>query len=145
MGANRDLHVAPSGDAFACGASRAPACRMSTYLRRRFDADPTSVGRARAFVREALGARVPDHDLTDLTWAVSELATNAVVHAGTAFEIVLELDGVARVEVEDRSVAIPRERKDRIGGIHIIGRVCDRWGVHLIDGRKCVWCERDLG
>jgi anti-sigma regulatory factor (Ser/Thr protein kinase) len=81
---------------------------------------------------------------------LSELATNAIRHAATPFEVVVETDGYVRIEVEDGSTRNPVKRPESITaldgrGLHIVEQVCDRWGVHIVQDRKCVWCERELG
>jgi anti-sigma regulatory factor (Ser/Thr protein kinase) len=123
---------------------------MATYLRRTFEPSPESVSEARAFLREALADRAGDDDVVDeLQLALSELATNAVRHAGTPFEVVVQTEGHVRIAVEDASSEAPVPRPESASavdgrGIGIVAAVCDRWGVHVAQDRKCVWCERDL-
>jgi anti-sigma regulatory factor (Ser/Thr protein kinase) len=102
-------------------------------------------------VRDAIAARTADAQDTgeDLLLALSEMATNAVLHAGTPFDVVLTTDGFVRVEVEDGSTRTPQRRSQSLStpggrGLDIIESLCDRWGVHVVQDRKCVWCERDL-
>jgi anti-sigma regulatory factor (Ser/Thr protein kinase) len=83
---------------------------------------------------------------------VSELVTNAVLHAGgTAGVRVLDGDGRIRVEVDDvRAYEPPRERSttpdDVTGrGLQIVGQLSERWGVEHHQGRKTVWCEMTPG
>ena len=69
-------------------------------------AEAGSAGRAREFVRD----RLVEHDLRylvdDVRLVASELATNATVHARTAFTIRLErLGGVVFLVVQDGSVS----------------------------------------
>ena len=78
---------------------------------------------------------------------MSELATNAVRHAHTPFEVVVQTDGYVRIEVEDRSTDPPvRKPPSEEGGrgLAIVEQLCDRWGVHIVREKKYVWCERDL-
>ena len=72
------------------------------HTHRTYAADERSVAKARWFVRETLdewGAR----DIADsAVLAVSELVTNAVIHAGTPARLNLRLDpNSLRVEVQD--------------------------------------------
>src|SRR3954447_20962045 len=122
---------------------------MVTIVRRWFPPTAAAVAEARGFLRQELAARVDDETTADLVLAVSELATNAVKHAATPFEVAVETDGIVRVEVEDRSPqplvpggAGPTATSGR--GLGIVEQVCDRWGVHITGDAKCVWCERDL-
>jgi anti-sigma regulatory factor (Ser/Thr protein kinase) len=124
---------------------------VAETVRRRFEADPQSVREARRFVRETISSRATGAESAedDLVLALSEMATNAVLHAGTPFEVVVTTDGFVRIEVEDESTEAPVRRSPSDGalggrGLQIIEDVCDRWGVHVVRDRKCVWCERDL-
>ena len=84
-----------------------------------------------------------------MTLAVSELATNAVTHARTGFDVVVTSNGQVRVTVSDGSAVAPVQRAHSAltpggRGLHVLDEVCDRWGVHVVRDRKCVWCEKDL-
>jgi anti-sigma regulatory factor (Ser/Thr protein kinase) len=122
---------------------------MRINARRRFECSGPGIRAARQFLREALGERADPDVMDDLVLAMDELATNAVEHAGTPFEVVIASDGEARIEVEDSSPRIPQMGApapwaDRGRGLRIVDHVCDRWGVHVVRDRKCVWCERRL-
>ena len=122
---------------------------METYLRRSFPPTPEAVPQARSFLREVLPPAVSEEAAADLALALSELAANAVRHAGTPFEVVIETDGKVRVEVEDQvpTAPVPKDAApmDTSGrGLALVEKLCDRWGVHIEQDAKCVWCERDL-
>ena len=113
-----------------------------------FDDDATSVSRARAFVT----LHLLDHDLDrlvdDLQLVVSELATNALLHGGTGFFVVLlAVDDAVRLEVRDGSDAVPIEIEARtldVGGrgVAIVSTLSRDWGVTAqISGGKAVWAE----
>ena len=115
-------------------------------------AAPASVAEARRFLRTTLS----DWDAEALEWratqALSELVTNAVLHAGTAVTVRLELVGAGhlRLEVRDGSVRVPQQR--RYGtqattgrGIALVDGLSDRWGVDATGGGKTVWCELSGG
>ncbi|MFN8052053.1 MAG: SpoIIE family protein phosphatase [Acidimicrobiales bacterium] len=99
---------------------------------RSFAPAPASVSAAREFVVSTVG----DPSLADaLRLAVSELATNAVIHAGTEFRVTISRSGpTVRVDVVDRSDRLPT-RRDRgpeaTGGrgIGIVEQLSTRWGV----------------
>ena len=98
-------------------------------------------------MQDAIADRVDDESQSDVVLAISELATNAVRHAKTPFDVVVETNGHVRLEVEDGSTSAPVRKTptdDGGRGLAIVDQLCDRWGVHIVDGRKCVWCERDL-
>lgn len=111
------------------------------------EVDPRSVRAARQHVRTALTS-AGLHDLLDsATLAVSEVVTNAIVHAGTEVRLrVFTDDAAARVEVEDRGLQLPvrRDYSDAAGtgrGLAMVEDVVSRWGVlELADG-KVVWFE----
>ena len=73
-----------------------------------FPADLTSIGRARLMVRDALGPAT-DPAVGDIALLlVSELVTNAIVHAHSAPDVAVRVgDGWVRVEVSDSSTALP--------------------------------------
>ncbi len=120
------------------------------YVYRTFVPDARSVGRARWFVREILDEwGVPD--LTDSALlSVSELVTNAVVHAGTPVRLSLALDAVnLRIEVEDshpgRALPLQPEARsptaERGRGLVIVSALAAAWGVEYGGGAKRVWLE----
>jgi len=120
---------------------------MSDQVRRRFVGSPEAVRQARVFLRTAIACRVDPESQSDLTLALSELASNAVCHARTPFEVVVEINGHVRIEVEDGSTdaPVPKAPSGEGGwGLAIVDRLCDRWGVQIMREKKCVWCERDL-
>lgn len=120
---------------------------MSDSVRRRFEATPWAIREARAFVREVIARRVDAEAEVDLVLVVSELATNAVRHAQTPFDVVVRANGHVRLEIEDGSteVPVPRAPSEEGGrGLAIVDQLCDRWGVIVVQPNKCVWCERDL-
>ncbi len=118
--------------------------------------DPESAGRAREATRRALQeAGLPDEHVERAALLVSELVTNAIVHTGS--DVCLRVTGhpVTRVEVEDRSPALP-EPPSQDGspmgidalepgglGLAIVEGLASRWGAeHTPDG-KVVWFELD--
>jgi anti-sigma regulatory factor (Ser/Thr protein kinase) len=98
-------------------------------------------------VSDALaGAGRPDL-VGRLTLVVSELATNAVLHASTAFDVDVEVtrDDVV-VGVTDAGGGVPvrhvvdvRARQGR--GLAIVETLCTSWGVEPHRPGKRVWCR----
>jgi anti-sigma regulatory factor (Ser/Thr protein kinase) len=115
----------------------------------RFEPNPESAGRARRFVESQLGD-VHDPDVLHRTLlAVSEMATNAIVHARSPFLVEVDSNGHVRVAVADRSADLPVPRApdslDTSGrGLLLLEALCSRWGAERRPPGKLVWCEIDL-
>jgi anti-sigma regulatory factor (Ser/Thr protein kinase) len=113
-------------------------------LTRSFPAELASVTAARHFVRDAVKS-LPSEIADSVELMVSELATNSVKHAETAFELVIEhSNSRVRVEVTDSGAGEPAARdpapSDPSGrGLRIVDLMSDRWGVRRSGERKTVW------
>ncbi len=113
----------------------------------RFEPMPQNVRAAREFVADALADEGYRGDADTVLLLVSELATNAVRHAHTPFEIVVDVqdDGV-RVAVIDEDgahpplVQQPRPEDTNGRGLLIVDELAARWGSDRVDGHsKAVW------
>lgn len=111
-------------------------------------AEATAPRAARAFVRELLDT--DDAELVaSVELLVSELVTNAVLHARSAPRIEVHLgQGAVRVSVRDDDPHLPRQRvpdQERPGGrgMHLVDGVASRWGAEPDGGGKVVWFEID--
>lgn len=113
-----------------------------------FTPDVASVGDARRFVSDTLSA----WDADDLSWTamllVTELATNAVLHASTPYDVTLEhrTDGTLRIGVSDGSVRKPRARDYAVDattgrGLGLVGSLAIAWGTSTRPDGKTVWCD----
>ncbi|HVF21349.1 MAG TPA: ATP-binding protein [Mycobacteriales bacterium] len=97
--------------------------------------------------RAALDWGVPEDVADDAVLVVSELATNAILHASSTVRVGLHLaDEVLRVEVYDDLATRPTARDagmDSAGGrgLHLVASLARRWGVQRLDDGKCVWAE----
>lgn len=118
--------------------------------REQFAGDLASVRLARRYAADRLVAWGL-HELTDpLTLIVSELATNAVVHARSSFTLTLTLGSRAlRVEVVDCGAGLPNPTNpDPTGvggrGLLLVAELSVAWGVEPGDSCKTVWCELAL-
>jgi hypothetical protein len=87
-------------------------------------------------------------DLVDFAnLIVTELATNAIVHARSGFSVSLNHDGsVVRITVGDRAAAVPQRapggaEMPRGRGIPIVEALASRWGHLALDHGKLVWAE----
>lgn len=91
-----------------------------------------------------LGGRLADRDVELLA---TEVATNALRHAGTEFDVTIAYLGPSlRVEVRDASNELPRRREpdpDDGGGrgIWLVDLLASDWGVEAGDSGKRVWFE----
>ncbi|MEE4544355.1 SpoIIE family protein phosphatase [Streptomyces sp. V4-01] len=117
---------------------------------------------ARRFLGSALAAwadpRFAERAVEDGTLLVSELVTNAVVHAGTTVDLLCRLDttdqgGPALVlEVTDRHPARtlragmegPPDSAEGGRGLHLVAVLADSWGITYHRDRKTVWCRVPL-
>lgn len=112
----------------------------------RFAPAAGSVPLVRRFVAGSLGGLAPDQREIVLL-VVSELATNAVVHSGTEFEVrVDESAGDVRVEVSDGGpgrpgMLSPPPDAPHGRGLRIVNGLAEAWGVtqRPIKPGKTVW------
>jgi anti-sigma regulatory factor (Ser/Thr protein kinase) len=90
-----------------------------------------------------------DGALPDAELLVSELVTNAILHARSLARVTVERAGsVVRVSVCDGSSATPRVRDYGPTavtgrGMFLVDRIARRWGVDVDGAGKCVWFEVD--
>ncbi|MGK5546785.1 SpoIIE family protein phosphatase [Streptomyces sp. URMC 127] len=115
-----------------------------------------SVASARAFVRDTLQGWGHPDIIDDAVVLTSELVTNAVVHAGTAADVLcMRTDTGVRVEVADRypEREVPLQSSARrIGGVDreggrgllLCAALATRWGVEYTPTHKQVWFQLDL-
>ena len=127
-----------------------------------FPPDIRSIGRVRRIIHDMLtevGDGHPAWDgramaelVDDVVLLSSELCENAVLHAGTAFDLAVDADDdEVTVAVTDRGpgalelhLAEPRQRYGRAAthgrGLSLIARLATTWGTrHGADGRHTVW------
>lgn len=128
-----------------------------------FEPDGRSASAARGFVRDALlGWGLPEV-VDDAVVLVSELVTNAVVHAGTAAEVsCLREEDSVQIGVTDRHPerglpafagpvagdAVSEHFADAEGeggrGLLMCSALSSRWGVEYSAGQKTVWFRLPL-
>jgi anti-sigma regulatory factor (Ser/Thr protein kinase) len=112
----------------------------------RFPSQPASVPAARRFLTEVLVAGGAGALLNDARLLISELAANAVQHAGTDFSVTVHLS-VQRLYVEVRdgdpthegTVRAPDPEPIDGNGLRIVAQLSDDWGVKVVDHGKIVW------
>ena len=125
---------------------------ITSYLdeqRTQLDRDLRSSSHARRFVAAALERWDCERALDVVLLLVSELVTNAVVHAGSRPDVaVILLPHALRVEVADNDPAGPRARvagdEDESGrGLLLLDQLSTKWGVDASPTGKTVWFEVD--
>ncbi|MFC8131478.1 SpoIIE family protein phosphatase [Streptomyces sp. NPDC057302] len=121
-----------------------------------FDPVGRSVATARSFVRDTLQGWGFTDIVDDAVVLTSELVTNAVVHAGTAADVLcLRSDDAVRIEVSDhypereiplQQSAVNMGNPDREGGrgLQLCAALATRWGVDYTPTQKQVWFQLDL-
>ncbi|WP_107097587.1 SpoIIE family protein phosphatase [Streptomyces sp. WMMB 322] len=136
-----------------------PGADGSTPVRALLAGNARAPAAARAHVREALrGWEVPDGTAHDVTLLVSELVTNAVVHAGTSVRLECRHEGgTLAVEVADGHPT--RAVETRIGGegpgsareghqghgLRLLAGLAGEWGVTYRRDGKTVWFRMPCG
>lgn len=111
--------------------------------------DPRSVRTARRMVVDAVRGWRLDHLEDPAALLVSEVATNAVLHARSPFAVeVSRRRGVVRVEVSDRSPAGPQRRRHSASattgrGLALVATLSTAWGTEAAarPWAKRVWFE----
>jgi anti-sigma regulatory factor (Ser/Thr protein kinase) len=117
----------------------------------RFPPQRASVAAARQFVTETLVAAGATSVLDEARLLVSELATNAVLHAVTDFSVSVHVSaGRVYVEVRDGdAVKLEVDRPEPLPlalgghGLRIVGRLAGSWGIRTEEHGKVVWFSVD--
>ncbi|QNE73585.1 SpoIIE family protein phosphatase [Streptomyces finlayi] len=112
--------------------------------------DPEALSSARHTIRAAVRAWGAAERADEIELAADELMTNALMHtdggAIVTIRVVAAPERRLRVDVEDRSSALPRRRDAGESGVSgrglmLVDRLADVWGVESRGTGKCVWCE----
>lgn len=110
--------------------------------------EAASVPAARHFVRGALTGWGQEARLDDAVLVLSELITNAVLHAhgDVVARVSVAADGSVQLEVLDSSGRLPRVRgygdESTTGrGLRMVADLSEDWGVEPSDGGKRVWAR----
>jgi anti-sigma regulatory factor (Ser/Thr protein kinase) len=109
--------------------------------------EPASASRARQLARDRLRVVCPPDVLDTVALLVTELVTNAILHARTPMqlELVAHPDHI-RLCVEDASPQHPQVRHyDSAAvtgrGLALVEQLATSWGVEPTPSGKAVWCE----
>lgn len=118
-----------------------------------------AVARARRAVRAVLDRWELSPLTPDTELLVSELVTNALVHARSVTALTLAVaDGRLEVGVTDRTAGMPMPRVEGADsaaswdwpaeggrGLRLVELVADEWGVAVLPEGKQVWFRLDVG
>lgn len=103
---------------------------------------------ARRFVVETMTTWGDTDLVDDAAVLITELATNAVIHARTDFTVTVSRfsGGTVRIAVRDASVAPPRPRRpgplENSGrGLGLVEAIATGWGADLLADGKVVWAQ----
>lgn len=108
-----------------------------------FEPAPSAVPAARSFVRKASQSC----DTQDLELLVSEVASNAILHARSAFTVsVIPLADGIRIEVGDHDSRLPQPlaldpSRANGRGLLILEALARSWGTRATSTGKVVWFE----
>ena len=125
--------------------------RIDDAKTRRLLAHPSSVATARKVVRDVLTVARRDDLVETAQLLVSEVVTNALVHAGTPIDFHASVgDTGLRVEVTDGSTQAPAPRSYGAmagtgRGLRLLQQLVDHWGTLAHPDGKTVWFEVDSG
>ena len=114
-----------------------------------FPAVPESVGAARRFTRAALSRHAIAPETVDIAiLLVSELATNAIVHASSSVRLRIRVADDVRVEVSDVSADAPAitagdSERESGRGLELVSTLADGWDWSPRAEGKVVWFALD--
>jgi len=123
------------------------ASLSTTDWHRRFPPVPSSPREARRFVANALAAHDFHGNVDTVLLLASEVVSNAVRHAATAFDLIVHVEErEVTVTVVDQDPlnppAVQEQRPDATHGrgMFIVDKMASEWGAERrAGGRKAVW------
>lgn len=142
VAAIRDVHTATLEPIPTCAGGI-----VASEARRAIDWSDAAPTTARAFSLETLARWGHEELAPEVASIVTELVTNAVIHARTDVEVSLSLtDSTLRISVRDRSHALPApaspDHSSTSGrGMLIVAEMASRWGIEPSADGKIVWAE----
>jgi anti-sigma regulatory factor (Ser/Thr protein kinase) len=131
----------------ACAACQGQRYRLPVLVTLDLAPYPASVGVARRFTVDTLRRWGRDDLTTSGALLVSELVTNAILHARTMIQVILERrDDAVRVEVRDGSPVRPALRNHGLDattgrGLALVSKLAESWGVDVTAAGKVVWAQ----
>lgn len=120
------------------------------HIRRWFEPTLYAAPAARRFTTATMRKWGMPRLMPSVELAVSELATNSIVHASTRFLVQIQRMATGiRVAVTDAGESLPSPagsldpEATRGRGIPLVGILAARWGTEIHEGGKTVWAEFD--
>lgn len=116
-----------------------------------FEPESANASLARRFLTSTLQEWHCDRIADTAILLVGELVANVVLHAQTAFEVTVHLEGQRlRVEVGDADARLPTRKHysatSTTGrGLTMLDELADSWGAESTAGGKRVWFELEIG
>lgn len=143
MGVTKTVpHMASFSEALANLTTRPPRVRRRAKLPPQMD----SIRRARAVLRDACSDwALPAWSVENAGLVLTELVANAVDHAATVCDVVVEFDGTHLwLSVSDHSRGVPQVRlgdlrAQRGRGLQLVAALSDQWGVEHLRHTKTIW------
>ena len=110
--------------------------------------EPASARACRRFLLDTLDEWDADEFADEAVLLLSELVTNAVLHAGTEIDVELQFErDILRVEVRDGDPRLPSVRQYSVlsgtgRGLALVAGTAKTWNAEPVpDGGKRVWFE----
>jgi anti-sigma regulatory factor (Ser/Thr protein kinase) len=114
---------------------------------RKFRPSSDAPREARAFVAQTLNHVGATERADDVRWVVSELATDAVLDAGTPFTVSVGVSGrEVDIAVCDESSQLPNRgptpREDETGrGLLVVSTLADKWTTERLPTGQRIWVQ----
>jgi len=122
---------------------------QATAGKRSFPFELDSIQAARHFVTGTLAPTADDALVDDAAIVATELAANAVLHAGSAFTVTVSASAaLVRIAVRDEGLLTPTSGDDPFEvrqdhGLGVVSRIASGWAVERLPDGKVVWAELD--
>jgi anti-sigma regulatory factor (Ser/Thr protein kinase) len=144
-----NLHssVSPPQSYAAAGTAGADSLRNTVRTSETYLPVPSAVPATRRFVSAVLRSWKMDELIDDAQLIASEIATNAVKHAVSAFRVRLQLGPAGvRIAIQDIGLGHPERRHAAVDsfmgrGVAIVEMTADSWGCESVGEGKEVWAE----
>jgi anti-sigma regulatory factor (Ser/Thr protein kinase) len=123
--------------------------RQAAAGERSFPFELDSIRAARHFVTGTLTPAADDALVDDAALVVTELAANAVLHAGSAFTVTVSASAATvRIAVRDAGLLTSASGGDPFEvrhdhGLGVVSRIAAGWAVERLPDGKVVWAELD--
>jgi anti-sigma regulatory factor (Ser/Thr protein kinase) len=120
---------------------------MGETVRLRLTCNPLTPGRARHEIAASLASLGCDQRIGDIELVISELVTNAVLHASSEVEVSVAVEREeTTIEVSDQGEGSPVvatvAADDEYGrGLNLVQSLSEDWGTRRRPDGTTVWCR----